>query len=167
MEITVAEAVLRVVKEQGTDVIYGYPGAANTPIYDKINNADLHCVLTRNEQGAAHAASSYFKMTGKVGVCTATSGPGATNLITGIANAYMDSTPLIAITGQVPLCNIGKDAFQEVDTTGVTTPITKHNYLVKTAEDLPRVMEKYGISSLKEIIGNCLSVFRKFSENIF
>lgn len=142
MEITVAEAVLRVVKEQGTDVIYGYPGAANTPVYDKINNAELHCVLTRNEQGAAHAASSYFKMTGKVGVCTATSGPGATNLITGIANAYMDSTPLIAITGQVPLCNIGKDAFQEVDTTGVTTPITKHNYLVKNAEDAVSIMRE-------------------------
>ena len=142
MEMTVAEAVLRVVKEQGTDVIYGYPGAANTPVYDKINNANLHCVLTRNEQGAAHAASSYFKMTGKVGVCTATSGPGATNLITGIANAYMDSTPLIAITGQVPLCNIGKDAFQEVDTTGVTTPITKHNYLVKNAEDAVSIMRE-------------------------
>ena len=142
MEMTVAEAVLRVVKEQGTDVIQGYPGAANTPVYDKINNAELHCVLTRNEQGAAHAASSYFKMTGKVGVCTATSGPGATNLITGIANAYMDSTPLIAITGQVPLCNIGKDAFQEVDTTGVTTPITKHNYLVKNAEDSVSIMRE-------------------------
>ncbi len=142
MEITVAEAVLRVVKEQGTDVIYGYPGAANTPIYDKINNANLYYVLTRNEQGAAHAASSYFKMTGKVGVCTATSGPGATNLITGIANAYMDSTPLVAITGQVPLCNIGKDAFQEVDTTGVTTPITKHNYLVKNAQDAVSIMRE-------------------------
>lgn len=142
MEMTVAEAVLRVVKEQGTDVIYGYPGAANTPVYDKINNAELYCVLTRNEQGAAHAASSYFKMTGKVGVCTATSGPGATNLITGIANAYMDSTPLIAITGQVPLCNIGKDAFQEVDTTGVTTPITKHNYLVKNAADAVSIMRE-------------------------
>lgn len=142
MKIIAAEAILKIIEEQGVEVIYGYPGAANTPIYDNIHKTDLRYILTRNEQGAAHAASSYFKMTGKVGVCTATSGPGATNLVTGIANANMDSIPLVAITGQVAFPHVGKDAFQEVDVTGVTTPITKHNYLVKNAEDVVRVVRE-------------------------
>lgn len=123
-------------------MIFGYPGAANTPIYDSICHTGLRYILTRNEQGAAHAASSYFKMTGRVGVCLATSGPGATNLVTGIANAYMDSIPLVAITGQVDRSLVGKDAFQEVDVTGVTTPITKHNYLASNAEEVPRIISE-------------------------
>lgn len=142
MKISAAEALLKVIEEHGVDVLFGYPGAANTPIYDNIGKTGICYILTRNEQGAAHAASSYFKMTGKVGVCTATSGPGATNLVTGIANAYMDSTPLVAITGQVIRSQVGKDAFQEVDMTGVTSPISKHNYLVKHAEDIPRIVNE-------------------------
>ena len=142
MEITAAEAILKIIEQQGVEVVFGYPGAANTPIYDAILRTGLRYILTRNEQGAAHAASSYFKMTGRVGVCLATSGPGATNLVTGIANAYMDSTPLVAITGQVDRSLVGKDAFQEVDVTGVTTPITKHNYLASNAEELPRIISE-------------------------
>ena len=142
MKITAAEAILKIIKEQGTNVVYGYPGAAIAPLYDKLCQTDLKHILVRNEQGSAHAASSYFKMTGKVGVCISTSGPGATNLITGIANAYMDSIPIVAITGQVACSAVGKDSFQEVDVTGVTTPITKQNYLVKNAEDIVRVMRE-------------------------
>lgn len=142
MKITAAEAILKVIREQGTELIFGYPGAANTPLYDKIPKSGLRCVLTRNEQAAAHAAASSFRLTGKVGVCTATSGPGATNLLTGIANAYMDSIPLVAVTGQVATSQVGTDAFQEVDFTGVTTPVTKHNFLVKQAEEIPSVMRK-------------------------
>lgn len=142
MKITAAEAILKVIREQGTELIFGYPGAANTPLYDKLPKSGLRCVLTRNEQAAAHAAASSFRLTGKVGVCTATSGPGATNLLTGIANAYMDSVPLVAVTGQVATSQVGTDAFQEVDFTGVTTPVTKHNFLVKQAEEIPSVMRK-------------------------
>ncbi len=142
MKITAAQAILKIIKEHGSNVVYGYPGAAIAPLYDKLAETDLRHILVRNEQSSAHAASSYFKMTGKVGVCISTSGPGATNLITGIANAYMDSIPLIAITGQVACPSVGKDSFQEVDVTGVTTPITKQNYLVKNAEDIVRVMRE-------------------------
>lgn len=142
MKITAAAAILKVLREQGTEVIFGYPGAANTPLYDCIPKSGLRCVLTRNEQAAAHAAGSSYKLTGKVGVCTATSGPGATNLLTGIANAYMDSIPLVAITGQVSTSQVGTDSFQEVDFTGVTTPVTKHNFLVKNADEVPSVIRK-------------------------
>lgn len=142
MKSTAAEAILKIIEQQGVGVVFGYPGAANTPIYDSICHTGLRYILTRNEQGAAHAASSYFKMTGRVGVCLATSGPGATNLVTGIANAYMDSIPLVAITGQVDRSLVGKDAFQEVDVTGVTTPITKHNYLASNAEEVPRIISE-------------------------
>lgn len=140
MRITAAEAILKMIEKQGVSVVFGYPGATNAPIYDALHKTKLRAVLTRNEQGAAHAASSYFKMTGSIGVCMATSGPGATNLVTGIANAYMDSIPLVAVTGQVACQMVGKDAFQEVDITGVTTPITKHNYLVKNADEIPKIM---------------------------
>lgn len=137
-----SEAILKIILAHGVDTIFGYPGAANTPLFDLMEQVGIAYRLTRNEQGAAHAAAAYSKLTGKVGVCLATSGPGATNLITGIANAYMDSTPLLAITGQVVSPQVGKDAFQEVDMTGVTSPISKHNYLVKDARELPRIMNE-------------------------
>ncbi len=142
MKISGAEALLRVMADHGTDVLFGYPGAANTPLFDALYSFEkIKHILVRQEQGAAHMASGYAKVTGSVGVCTATSGPGATNLITGIATAYADSIPIIAITGQVLSSLIGKDAFQEADITGATNPFTKHNYLVKDASELPQIME--------------------------
>jgi len=128
--------------------MFGYPGGAVLPIFDKLYDADIRFILTRHEQAAAHAADGYARATGKVGVCIATSGPGATNLTTGIANAYMDSIPIVAITGQVKTFLIGNDAFQEADVTGITRPITKHNYLVKRTEDLARIIrEAFHIAS--------------------
>lgn len=142
MKISGAEAILRVMADHGTDVLFGYPGAANTPLFDALYSFHkIKNILVRQEQGAAHMANGYAKVTGKVGVCTATSGPGATNLITGIATAYADSVPIIAITGQVLTGLIGRDAFQEADITGATNPFTKHNYLVKDANDLPQILE--------------------------
>ena len=142
MKLSGAEALLRVMADHGTDVIFGYPGAANTPLFDALYALQkIKNILVRQEQGAAHMASGYAKATGKVGVCTATSGPGATNLITGIATAYADSIPMIAITGQVLTGLIGRDAFQEADITGATNPFTKHNYLVKDANNLPQILE--------------------------
>ncbi|NQT30380.1 MAG: biosynthetic-type acetolactate synthase large subunit [Candidatus Saganbacteria bacterium] len=143
MEITGAQALIESLKKEGVEVIFGYPGGTVLPIYDVLyNEKAIRHILTRHEQGAAHAADGYARVTGKVGVCLATSGPGATNLTTGIATAYMDSIPLVAITGQVPTALIGRDSFQEADVTGITQPITKHNYLVKTAEDIPRVIKE-------------------------
>ena len=138
MMMTGAEIVVACLKEQGVDTVFGYPGGAILNIYDALYK---HCdeirhVLTSHEQGASHAADGYARATGKVGVVIATSGPGATNLVTGIATAYLDSVPLVAITGNVPNSLIGRDSFQEVDITGVTMPITKHNFLVKRVEDL-------------------------------
>ena len=140
MQLNGAQIVIRALREQGVDTIFGYPGGAVLEIYDALKESDIHHVLVRNEQGGAHAASGYARATGKVGVCLATSGPGATNLVTGIATAYMDSVPMVAITGQVPRSMIGTDAFQEIDITGITSPITKHNYLVQKVEDLPRII---------------------------
>ncbi len=137
-----AEVLLRCLKEEGVEVIFGYPGGAVLPIYDALYTSDIKHVLVRHEQGAAHAADAYARVSGKVGVCLATSGPGATNLVTGIATAYMDSVPLVAFTGQVATHLIGRDAFQEADITGITLPITKHNYLVKRSEDLVRVVKE-------------------------
>lgn len=142
MRLTGAEVFVKCLEEEGVDVIFGYPGGAVLPIYDALYDSKIRHVLTRHEQGAAHAADGYARVTGKVGVCLATSGPGATNLVTGIANAYMDSIPLVAFTGQVAVPMIGRDAFQEADITGITLPITKHNYLVKSTEDLPRVIKE-------------------------
>ncbi len=134
--------------EQGVDTIFGYPGGAVLPIYDALYDANINHVLTRHEQGAAHAADGYARASGKPGVCLATSGPGATNLVTGIANAYMDSVPMVAITGQVPSALLGRDSFQEADITGITLPITKHNYIVKDVRDLARtVREAFHIAS--------------------
>jgi acetolactate synthase-1/2/3 large subunit len=137
-----AEILLECLKREGVEVIFGYPGGQVLPIFDKLYDTDMRFILTRHEQGAAHAADGYARATGKPGVCLATSGPGATNLTTGIANAYMDSIPLIALTGQVKTFLIGNDAFQEADVTGVTRPITKHNYLVKDIHDLARVIRE-------------------------
>ena len=128
--------------------MFGYPGGNVLPIFDVLYDADIKFILTRHEQGAAHAAEGYARATGKTGVCIATSGPGATNLTTGIANAYMDSIPIVAITGQVKTFVIGNDAFQEADITGITRPITKHNYLVKDIKDLARIIrEAFHIAS--------------------
>ncbi|MCL1853523.1 MAG: biosynthetic-type acetolactate synthase large subunit [Peptococcaceae bacterium] len=129
-------------EEQGVEVIFGYPGGAVLPLYDALRESSIRHVLPRHEQGGVHAADAYARASGKVGVCLATSGPGAANLVTGIANAYMDSIPLIAITGQVTTPLLGSDCFQEVDITGITMPVTKHSYLVKNVNDLPRIMRE-------------------------
>src|SRR3712207_5300185 len=130
-------------RSQGVDTLFGYPGGAVLPIYDALfHEPRLRHVLVRHEQGAAHAAEGYARSTGKPGVVLVTSGPGATNAVTGIVDALMDSIPLVVITGQVPTHLIGTDAFQECDTVGITRHCTKHNYLVKSIEDLPRVDRK-------------------------
>jgi len=140
--MTGAQILIECLKREGVEVIFGYPGGSVLPLFDKLYDAKLRFILTRHEQGAAHAADGYARATGKVGVCVATSGPGATNLTTGIANAYMDSIPIVAITGQVKTFLIGNDAFQEADITGITRPITKHNYLVKDVGDLARIVRE-------------------------
>ncbi|MBI3832095.1 MAG: biosynthetic-type acetolactate synthase large subunit [Planctomycetes bacterium] len=138
-----ARVLLECLKLQGVQHIFGYPGGATIPIYDELYSfPEIQHILVRHEQGAAHMADGYYRSSGRMGVCMATSGPGATNLITGIATAYMDSIPMIAITGQVKTHLIGNDAFQEADVTGISRPITKHNYLVKKIEDLPRVIKE-------------------------
>lgn len=143
-----AQALVKALEHEEVTTVFGYPGAANAPIYDALSKSTIKHILTRHEQGAAHAASGYARVTRKVGVCMATSGPGATNLITGIATAYMDSIPLIAITGQVSSEMIGRDVFQEVDITGATAPFCKHNYLIKSAKDIPKVIrEAFHIAS--------------------
>ena len=143
-----SQILLESLKREGVEVMFGYPGGQVLPIFDSIYDSDIRFILTRHEQGAAHAADGYARATGKVGVCLATSGPGATNLVTGIANAYMDSIPMVAITGQVKSFLIGNDAFQEADVTGITRPITKHNFLVKDVKDLARtIAEAFYIAS--------------------
>ena len=142
MKMTGAQALIECFIRKGVEVVFGYPGGAVLPIYDVLYDAPIRHVLTRHEQGAVHAADGYARVTGKPGVCIATSGPGATNLVTGLANAYMDSIPIVAVTGQVATNLIGRDSFQEADITGITTPITKHNYLVKDVRDLPRIISE-------------------------
>lgn len=142
MKLNGARIVWESLAREGVDVVFGYPGGSVINLYDALTHYNLRHVLVRHEQAAAHAADGYARATGKVGVCMATSGPGATNLVTGIATAYMDSSPIIAITGQVSTPFIGKDAFQEIDITGITLPITKHNYLVTDVQQLPRVMKE-------------------------
>src|SRR5216683_534135 len=143
MELTGAEIVVRALKDQGVRHIFGYPGGAVLPIYDALFQDDgIEHVLVRHEQGATHAAEGYARSTGKPGVVLVTSGPGATNAVTGLTDALMDSIPLVCITGQVPTHLIGNDAFQEADTVGITRPCTKHNYLVKNVADLPRVLHE-------------------------
>lgn len=137
-----AQILVECLIEQGVDTIFGYPGGAVLPIYDALYDSKIRHILTRHEQGAAHAADGYARASGRPGVCLATSGPGATNLVTGIANAYMDSVPLVAFTGQVATSQLGKDSFQEADITGITLPVTKHNYLVKDVRELARVVRE-------------------------
>ncbi len=142
VEMTVAEALVECLERENVEVVFGYPGGAILPVYDALyHSTKIKHVLVRHEQGAVHAADGYARVTGRVGVCIATSGPGATNLVTGIANAYMDSVPLVLFTGQVPTIQIGTDSFQEVDITGITMPITKHNYLLKDPNKLPVVVK--------------------------
>ena len=137
MKLTGADILVRCLQEQGTDTVFGYPGGCVLDIYDALyRDGSLKHILTAHEQGAAHAADGYARATGKTGVVIATSGPGATNLVTGIATAYMDSVPLVAITGNVTVANLGRDSFQEVDIAGVTMPVTKHNYIVKDVNEL-------------------------------
>ena len=140
--MTGAQILIESLKKEGVEVIFGYPGGQILPVFDKLYDAPIRFILTRHEQAAAHAADGYARATGKVGVCLATSGPGATNLVTGIATAYMDSIPMVAITGQVKTFLIGNDAFQEADITGITRPITKHNYLVEDVRDLARIVKE-------------------------
>ncbi len=144
MKLNGAEIVVECLKEQGVDYIFGYPGAATINIYDELykNREYMTHILTSHEQGATHAADGYARSTGKAGVCLATSGPGATNLVTGIATAYMDSVPMVAITGNVAVEKLGKDSFQEVDIQGITFPITKHNYMVKDVNQLADVIRE-------------------------
>jgi acetolactate synthase-1/2/3 large subunit len=140
--MTVAEALVQCLERENVEVAFGYPGGAILPVYDALyHSTKIKHVLVRHEQGAVHAAEGYARVSGKVGVCIATSGPGATNLVTGIANAYMDSVPLVLFTGQVPTAQIGTDSFQEVDITGITLPITKHNYLLKDPQKLAVVVK--------------------------
>ena len=148
MQLKGAEILLRCLQEEGVDTVFGYPGGAVLPIYDALFDSSIRHILGRHEQGVAHAADGYARATGRVGVCIATSGPGATNLVTGIATAYMDSIPLVCFTGQVGTPLIGRDAFQEADITGITMPITKHNYVVERTEDVARtVKEAFYIAS--------------------
>ena len=137
MELTGAQIVIECLKEQGVDTVFGYPGGAILNVYDELyKHQEIRHILTSHEQGASHAADGYARSTGKVGVCFATSGPGATNLVTGIATAYMDSVPIVAITCNVNVPLLGKDSFQEIDIAGITTPITKHNFIVKDVTKL-------------------------------
>ena len=137
-----AEYIVKFLEKKGVDLVFGYPGGAVLFLYDVLGRSSIQHILTRHEQGAIHAADGYARVTGKTGVCLATSGPGATNLVTGIANAYLDSVPILAFTGQVGLESIGRDSFQEADIVGITMPITKHNYLVKEIDALPEVLEE-------------------------
>src|SRR5712672_1021054 len=142
-EMTGAEMVIQALADQGVEHVFGYPGGAVLPIYDALFHQDkVRHILVRHEQGATHAAEGYARSSGKVGVVLVTSGPGATNAVTGLTDALMDSIPMVCITGQVPTHMIGSDAFQECDTVGITRPCTKHNYLVKDVNDLPRILHE-------------------------
>jgi acetolactate synthase-1/2/3 large subunit len=146
--MTGAQSLVRSLESVGVDVVFGIPGGAILPLYDPLMDSSIRHILVRHEQGGGHAAAGYAQATGRVGVCMATSGPGATNLVTPIADAYMDSVPMVAITGQVPSSSIGTDAFQEADIVGITLPITKHNYLVTDPAEIPRVIaEAFHIAS--------------------
>ncbi|MEC7257845.1 MAG: thiamine pyrophosphate-binding protein, partial [Pseudomonadota bacterium] len=142
-EMTGAKMVVQALKDQGVDTIFGYPGGAALPIYDEIfQQNDIRHVLVRHEQGAVHAAEGYARSTGKVGVVLVTSGPGATNTVTGLTDALLDSIPILVLSAQVPTFLIGSDAFQEADTVGITRPCTKHNWLVKDTDRLPAVLHE-------------------------
>lgn len=138
----VSDIIVKCLQREGVDVVFGYPGGHILPVYESIRKSDIKHVLVRNEQSAVHNANGYARVTSEVGVCIATSGPGATNMITGISTAYMDSVPIVVITGQVPLDDIGDDVFQEADIIGSTEPFTKYNYLVKSKEEIPVALKK-------------------------
>lgn len=142
IKMTGARAVLECLKREGVDVVFGYPGGAILPLYEEMYKDNFRHILTGHEQGAVHAADGYARVTGRPGVCSATSGPGVCNMVTGIATANMDSIPMVIISGQVPTGLIGRDSFQEADISGITSPITKHNYLVKNAASIPRVLKE-------------------------
>ena len=143
MELTGAEIVVQSLKDEGVEYVFGYPGGAVLHIYDALfRQEDVKHILVRHEQGATHAADGYARATGRPGVVLVTSGPGATNAVTGIATAYMDSIPMVILTGQVPTALIGNDAFQEVDNVGITRPCVKHNFLVKDVQDLAVTIKK-------------------------
>ena len=144
MQLTGSEIVIECLKEQGVDTVFGYPGGTILNIYDELykHSDEIHHILTSHEQGAAHEADGYARSTGKVGVCFATSGPGATNLVTGIATAFMDSVPVVAVTCNVGVPLLGKDSFQEVDIAGVVMPITKHSFIVKDVTKLAKTLRR-------------------------
>jgi len=142
IKLTGAQIIIKALQEEGVDTIFGYPGGAIIDLYDQLVKTDIRHIMVRHEQGAVHAADGYARASGKGGVCLVTSGPGATNTVSGIASAYMDSIPIVVLTGQVPTSLIGNDAFQEVDIVGITRPCTKHNYLVKNVDDLARVIKE-------------------------
>ena len=142
MQLTGAQIMMEVLKEEGVDTIFGFPGGAVIDIYDELAKTNIEHILVRHEQGAVHAADGYARAGAKTGVCLVTSGPGATNTVTGIASAYMDSIPMVIFTGQVPTQLIGNDAFQEVDIVGITRPCTKHNYLVQSTEEFPKIIKE-------------------------
>src|ERR1700675_4370755 len=142
MELTGAQALIKSLENEGVEVIFGLPGGAILPVYDPIIDSSIRHILVRHEQGAGHAAEGYAQVTGRPGVAIVTSGPGATNIVTPLADAYMDSIPLVVVAGQVPTGSIGTDAFQEVDTTGITMGVTKHNWLITDAQEIPRVIHE-------------------------
>ena len=158
MQLTGSEIVIECLKEQGVDTVFGYPGGAILNVYDELykHSDEITHILTSHEQGAAHAADGYARATGKVGVCFATSGPGATNLVTGIATAYMDSIPIVAITCNVGVSLLGKDSFQEIDIAGITMPITRHNFIVKDVKDLAETIRKAFVIAKKDRPGPVL-----------
>src|ERR1700686_3107044 len=141
-QLTGAEIIWAPLAGEGVDKVFGYPGGAILPAYDALRKFPIHHILVRHEQSAAHMADGYARASGRVGVCMATSGPGATNLVTGIATAMLDSIPIVCITGQVSSKVLGTDAFQEVDITGITLPVTKHNFLINRTEDLAKALRQ-------------------------
>lgn len=162
MELTGAQIVIECLKEQGVDTVFGYPGGAILNVYDELyKHQEIRHILTSHEQGASHAADGYARSTGKVGVCFATSGPGATNLVTGIATAYMDSVPIVAITCNVNVPLLGKDSFQEIDIAGITTPITKHNFIVKDVTKLADTIRRAFRSHRRGVRARCSLISRK------
>ena len=142
MKLTGAQALIKSLEMEGVEVLFGLPGGAILPVYDPLIDSSIRHILVRHEQGAGHMASGYAHATGRPGVAMVTSGPGATNIVTALCDAYMDSVPFVCITGQVPYKVIGTDAFQEADTVGITMPVTKHNWLVTDAQDIPRVVRE-------------------------
>ncbi len=169
MKIKGSNIILECLKEQGADTVFGYPGGQIMPLYDALYDYsdDIHHVLTSHEQGATHAADGYARSTGKVGVAFATSGPGATNTVTGIATAFMDSVPMVVITGQVPLALIGRDSFQEVDIYGITLPITKHNFFVNDISELADDIRKHSASRKADVRVRFSWTYRRISWDSF